>query len=217
MVEGESGRPFFLPIAHPGVMVRSMLSRLLIAFALLFTAVPAAAQDDTLQGSWALVADETVIFRFDLRPEEGEEWSGTWLRPDSFGSNGEVFVQVKGPVERVEAMGGNDFAGLVEVSFDDPRPNAVPDIFRFRQTGPDTAEMTYVGTDLAPFPMQRVTRNTPLGPWDVEKVYRRPPPPGERIAAASDPAPAMPVEAAGEEPEEAESDSRIGKDFLEGL
>ena len=225
MVEGESGRPFFLPFARAGMMVRPMLSRLLLAIALLFTAVPAAAQDDTLQGSWALVADETVIFRFDLQPEAGTEWSGTWLRPDSFGSNGEVFVQVKGPVERVEAMGGNDFAGLVEVSFHDPRPDAVPDIFRFRQTGPDTAEMTYVGTDLAPYPMQRVTRNTPLGPWEADKVYRRPVSSEGAAMVGGRPGQELPGGAGDLDDTRVENEpapdsgdaQRIGNDFLDGL
>lgn len=186
-----------------------MFARLFLALAMLLAAVPAAAQDKTLQGSWALMSGDTIIFRFDLKPEAEGQWSATWLRPDSFGSNGEVFVKVRGPVERVESMGGNDFAGLVEVSFDDPRPDAVPDIFRFEMTGPDTALMTYVGTDLAPYPVVRVTRNTPVGPWDVETVYRRP-----VVAESASQTPPMTELDSNEESDET---SRIGNDFLDGL
>ena len=205
-----------------------MLFRLIAALLapLLLLALPhsAQAQDPSLEGSWALMADDTIIFRFDLRPQPGGEWAATWLRPDSFGSDGEVFVKLRGPVERIESMAGLELAGEVELSFPDPRPNAVPDIFRFALMSADRAQMQYVGTGLAPYDMVRVTRNSPPGPWDYERTYRRTAPATAAVdadgfdlgetGAAADTGDAAPANRDGQEEPPT---SRLGSDFLDGL
>ena len=205
-------------------MIRRLLALLIPVLLLTAAPSPARAQERSLEGSWALMADDTIIFRFDIRPLPGGEWSGTWLRPDSFGSDGEVFVKVRGPVERVQSMAGLDLAGAVELSFPDPRPNAVPDIFRFALVGADLAQMDYVGTDLAPYHLVRVTRNSPPGPWEYDRTYRRSAPPSAGIEAdrfdltGNETArPASEAEPANREAVEEPPRSRLGSDFLDGL
>ena len=70
-------------------------------------------------------------------------------------------------------MTATDLPDGVELSFDDPHPGAIPDIFDFRLLDPDAIRMTYVGTGLAPYTLQRVPADAPLGPWDPEKTYGR--------------------------------------------
>src|SRR5690606_21757050 len=135
-----------------------MLARLL-ALVLLLLPMSAMAQDgrSTLAGSWALELGGATIFRFDLEEVPGKdgEWRGTWSRPSRFASDGDNFAQLQLPQRQVRSMAGLEFDGTVEVSFPDPRPEAIPDIFRFRLIDSDAVEMTYVGTGLAPYLLQR--------------------------------------------------------------
>ena len=150
---------------------RRMVARILFLFALL---LPAPAMAETLEGSWAFEVEGTVIFRFDIAPAGKDgEWRGTWNKPGSFASDGNNFQQLAGPPEQVKSMAGLEFDHEVELSFNDPRPDAIPDIFRFRLIDSDAAEMDYVGTDLAPYILERVSPATKLGPWDAERTYSR--------------------------------------------
>ena len=160
-----------------------MVARLLFLLALLLP-LPAAAQDgrSSLEGSWALEISGAVIFRFDLEQDAGSgEWHGTWSRPESFASDGNHFAQITMPATVKQSMAGLQDGDSVEVSFNDTRPGAIPDIFRFRLIDPDAAEMTYVGTGLAPYIMQRVAADTPLGPFEDGVIYAR------RLPRASEP------------------------------
>ena len=163
-----------------------MLARLLIALALTLLSLPAAAQEgEPLEGSWALQIGGTTIFRFDLsRADAGGEWHGTWSRPSRFATDGDNFSSMQLPARRISSNAGIEFDGAVEVSFPDPRPEAIPDIFRFRLIDPDAAEMTYVGTDLAPYVLQRVEPDTPLGPFAEGMTYSRLAPPAAEPPAA---------------------------------
>ncbi|MGV3553842.1 MAG: hypothetical protein ACO1OD_01160 [Croceibacterium sp.] len=172
-----------------------MLARLL-ALVLLLLPMSAMAQDgrSTLAGSWALEIGGATIFRFDLEEVPGKdgEWRGTWSRPSRFASNGDNFAQLQLPARQIHSMAGLEFDGTVEVSFPDPRPQAIPDIFRFRLIDSDAAEMTYVGTGLAPYVMQRVPANTALGPYREGATYSRevreePEPESAPAAAAREP------------------------------
>lgn len=172
-----------------------MIVRLLFILALL---LPAPAMAETLEGSWALEVDGTVIFRFDIAPAaKAGEWRGTWNKPGSFASDGNSFQQLAGPPEQVKSMAGLEFDHQVELSFNDPRPGAIPDIFRFRLIDSDAAEMDYVGTDLAPYILERVSPATQLGPWDVEKTYSRSVPAGSKEPETVEPAPAPPGDLQG--------------------
>lgn len=135
--------------------------------------------------------DATTIFRFTIERTPGGGWQGRWQRPESFNSNGNAFANLRGGVKSTTSMAGNAVLELVELAFDDPRPGAVPDIFRFRLIGPDAVAMAYVGTQLPPYLLVRAAADDPLGNWDSERIYRRPVP-GARLpapaAGAPDPA-----------------------------
>ncbi|MXP42171.1 hypothetical protein GRI75_11015 [Altererythrobacter soli] len=164
-----------------------MVARILLILALLLP-FPAAAQapaGKTLEGSWAMEVGGAAIFRFDIAPAAKKgEWRGTWNRPSSLASDGNRFAKLKGPPEQVKSMAGIEVEDQVELSFNDPRPGAIPDIFRFRLLTPDTAELVYVGTDLAPYTLKRVAPGARIGPWDESKVYARPVPAKAPPAAA---------------------------------
>ena len=178
-----------------------MLRRLILALALLLLPAPVLAEG--LEGSWALRIDGTTIFRFDLEQAQDGEWQGRWTRPESFASNGEVFMRLAGTME-LASMAGLAIGEAVELSFDDPRPDAIPDIFRFRLIGDGQAELAYVGTPLRPYPLVRVARRTPLGPFEDARVYDR-----DNVQTVPEPI--------VEEPELAPEPTTIDADFLNGL
>jgi len=151
-------------------------------------ASPAAASAVTapsLAGSWDMVIDGAAIFRFALTRAPGGAWSGTWSRPAVFNSNGDAFGNISGGVRTTPSMTGGAILDMVELSFDDPRPGAVPDIFRFRQLTADTAEMIYVGTELRPFRLVRPAAGAALGNCEAGRIYRRPAPDARPAAAAT--------------------------------
>jgi len=201
-----------------------MVARLL-ALVLLLLPLPAAAQEvrSSLEGSWALEIGGATIFRFDREQVPGKkgEWRGTWSRPARFASDGDNFAQIQLPARQVRSMAGLEFDGSVEVSFPDPRPEAIPDIFRFRLIDFDAVEMAYVGTGLKPYTLQRVPANTALGPFREGATYsRRPPeppkaePPKTAPAPAPAPVPARPTAPQGP-PDEAE-DFRLPPSGIQG-
>ncbi len=132
---------------------------------------PAAGQQ--LAGAWDLRLDATTVFRFEIEQAADGEWRGRWLRPETFNSDGNAFYNIRGGVKNTSSMTGIAVGDAVELGFDDPRPGAIPDIFRFRQTGPDSAEMIYVGTPLAPYAMVRAAEGERMGPWDAARIYSR--------------------------------------------
>ena len=151
-----------------------MLARLLLPLALLLSA-PAAA--DTLEGSWSLEIGGTAIFRFDLAKDGEGKWQGTWSKPSSFASDGNNFSHLTGPPKKVPSMTALATPDGIELSFDDPRPGAVPDIFDFKPIDADAVELVYVGTELAPYTLERVEPGARLGPWDKDAIYSRAGPP----------------------------------------
>lgn len=142
-----------------------MLARTFLLLSLLLLATPAGAE--TLEGSWALNIGGTAIFRFDLSKDADGKWQGTWSKPSSFASDGNSFSHLTGPPKRVQSMTALDTPSGIELSFNDPRPGAIPEIFDFKPIDPDAVEMIYVGTDLAPYTLDRVEPGAPLGPWDA--------------------------------------------------
>jgi hypothetical protein len=193
-----------------------MLTRLIIALCALL--LPLNVQAQSLAGSWDLRIDDTTVFRFAIAEGQDGEWLGQWHRPERFNSDGNAFYNMRGGVKSTSSMTGILFRDMVELAFEDPRPGAIPDIFRFRLTGPNSAEMTYVGTGLAPYPLVRAAPGGTIGNWDATRVYRR-----VVGAAAAQPAPAEPEPAPAPEAESIEPPaaperaSRIGRDFLDGL
>lgn len=149
-----------------------MIARWLPLLALLL-ASPAAA--DPLEGSWVLDAGGKAVFRFDIAKDDEGKWHGTWSKPSSFASDGNNFSHLKGPPKAVPSMTALETPDGIELSFNDPRPGAVPDIFDFKPIDEDAVEMTYVGTGLAPYTLERVKADASIGPWDAEATYSREP------------------------------------------
>jgi hypothetical protein len=156
----------------------SLLKRLLIVLALLLPA-PAAAQ--SLAGSWALRLDGAVIMRFDL--ERGDGWKGTWVKPDSFASDGRRFGRISLPAVSIESRRGKAVGDWAELTFDDPEAGS--QVFRFRLAGADEVQMMYVGTGLAPFTLVRVAAGAPLGPFEAGKVYGEDPVAADRSSESA--------------------------------
>ena len=126
-----------------------------------------------LAGSWALRVEGTVVFRFDLARSGDGGWSGVWAKPNSFATDGAIFAELSGPPVEQRSQAGRAIGEWAELSFGDARPGAIPDVFRFRLTGPDRAELLYADTGQAPFLLERVDPGTPPGPWAAGRVYRR--------------------------------------------
>ncbi len=164
---------------HYGVTV-GMIARLFLVLSLavfaLLTPQGAQAQSDTIEGHWDFRIDGVTIFRFEIERIGAEEWRGSWSRPDSFATDGYAFGRLSGGVETIQSMTGISFDGKVELSFDDPRPDAIPDIFRFEQLDASRVLMTYVGTNLTPFYMVRSAPGEPMGGWNARAIYSRPRP-----------------------------------------
>jgi len=195
------------------MIIRLFLTLFALPLLALLTPIAVQAQAHELEGRWAFQIEDAAIFVFEIEQADGGEWRGTWLRPDSFASNGAVFARPVG--ERVvTSSAGIEFAGDIELTFDDPAPGAIPDIFRFRHLGKGRAQMTYVGTPLAPYPLVAVSPATRLGPFVEGRVYDRDNAvtvPGP-LSAEAPPAPAPPPTAA-----EDEAEAGLGADFLDGL
>ena len=126
-----------------------------------------------LAGSWALRVEGTVVFRFDLARGADGGWSGLWAKPKSFATDGAIFAELSCPPVELRSQAGRAIGEWAGLSFGDARPGAIPDVFRFRLTGPDRAEMLYADTGQAPFVLERVDPGTPPGPWAAGRVYRR--------------------------------------------
>jgi len=155
-----------------------MFKRIALALAALLMSLaastPALAQ--SMEGTWDFRIDGTTIFRFEIEKSPEGEWLGEWQRPEQFNTDGDNFANMAGGVKSSDSMTGIEFLGQVELSFDDPRPGAVPDIFRFDLTGDDSATMHYVGTELAPYSLVRAAEEDVIGDWDAPRIYRRNPP-----------------------------------------
>jgi hypothetical protein len=64
--------------------------------------------------------------------------------------------------------------GVLELSFDDPRPQATPDTFRFRCTKADHLDVTYVEARFEPFDFVKVPDGqSELGTFDPARSYVR--------------------------------------------
>jgi hypothetical protein len=133
-----------------------------------------------LEGSWGLRLEGSIIMRFDLE-RTADGWTGGWVKPTSFASDGARFGSIKTPSVERRADSGRSIGEWAEITFNDPRPGEEPDQFRIRLIGPDRAEMIYVGTGLPPYTLERVGDGALLGPFEEGKVYGPRPP---RTAAA---------------------------------
>jgi hypothetical protein len=146
-----------------------MFSRLLVVL-LFFAGSPALAADPS--GRWALSTGDTTLMLFEvLHTPRG--WAGTWQRPEHFESDGDSFSRVTGPKTRRNAHSARAIPGGIELTFDDPRPGATPDIFVIRPRNAVSADLSFVGFGSEPATLNRVDGAVKLGPWDSGRTYVR--------------------------------------------
>lgn len=129
-----------------------------------------------------------TIFRFDLEQGPEGRWRGTWTRPESFAGNGAVFMRLRGQ-RAVPSLGAQAVGGTIELSFPGEGAGARAETFRFRETGAGRAQLIYVGTEFAPYPLVQVAPQTPLGPFEDGRIYDRDhaqeqPDPGQPLSSA---------------------------------
>lgn len=149
-----------------------MIRKLLLLLLLALSAPAAAQQAQTLEGTWALRLEGSIIMRWDLN-RDGQAWTGVWVKPDSFASDGRRFGSIRMPAVQRQSDKAKVLGEWVELSF--PREGSEDsDTFRFRVLSPTRAEMIYAGTGLPPYTLERVGEGALLGPFDEGKTYGAP-------------------------------------------
>ena len=134
-----------------------MIRRLILMLALSFAA-PTMAADPA--GIWAFRTGNRTLFKIALR-HRGPDWSATWIRSSDFDVDADGKLKTGGPIIKraaTEARANPD--GTVEVSFDDPRPGATPDVFRIRLIDTRRAEAYYNGGRMGAILLARATVKT---------------------------------------------------------
>src|SRR5690606_6437847 len=123
-----------------------MIRKLLLLLLLALSAPAAAQQAQTLEGTWALRLDGSIIMRWDL-DRDGRAWKGVWVKPDSFASDGRRFGSIRMPAVQRQSDKAEVLGEWVELSF--PREgSADSDTFRFPVLSPARAERVYAVTGL---------------------------------------------------------------------
>ncbi len=147
-----------------------MLNRLLIVL-LFFAGSPAFGAAPAER--WALNTGDTTLMLFEIT-HSPQGPTGVWLRPEHFSlSDGESFSRVTGPVVRRVADSARAIPGGVELTFDDPRPGAIPDTFVIRPKNAASADLSFVGFGSEPATLTRVSAAFKLGRWDASRTYVR--------------------------------------------
>jgi len=134
-----------------------MIRRLILMLALSLAA-PTMAADPA--GIWAFRIGNMTLFKIALR-HRGPDWSATWFRSSDLDVDADGKLKTGGPIIKraaTEARANPD--GTVEVSFDDPRPGATPDVFRIRLIDTRRAEAYYNGGRMGAILLARATVKT---------------------------------------------------------
>lgn len=147
-----------------------MIARLLFAAFLLIVSGPALAADP--RGTWALRAGDSTIMLFKVaRTPSG--WSGEWMEPAHYDSDGNSFSNVSGPVERKKATTARAVpGGGVELTFGH-QPGTIPNVFVIRARGASTADLDFIAFGSEHATLTRATLGQRLGGWDRSRVYVR--------------------------------------------
>lgn len=143
-----------------------MISRFLAALLVLFP-IPAFAA--SASGVWVVRAGDIALFQFEVS-HTPTGWTGIWSRPSHFNTDGETFSEIKGPVVRRIARSARVIGEAVELTFDDPRPNATPDVFLIRASDANHAEARFAETAISLVLVREATGAT-LGGWDAGRTY----------------------------------------------
>jgi hypothetical protein len=136
-----------------------------IAAALLM-AGPALAADQGLAGVWAFKANDRILFllTLDPGPGEGPPTSGVWLRPRHMTVSGDAASQVELPAVSLSVDVKPTGAGEARLTAHDPSKPGEGDVFDFRRTGPDQAELGLPGSPIPPMRLVRVGQEARIDP-----------------------------------------------------
>lgn len=142
----------------------SMILPLLLAAASV-SAVPCA------DGDWVFRSGGAVLFGIGVHASvRGLEAS--WDRPAHFETDGENVTAVRGPAVRRMARTVRPVGEDLELQFDDPEPNSVPDVFRLHCRTDGTLAATYVTMKGNSFSLVRASAApVKLGPWHPGRAY----------------------------------------------
>lgn len=143
--------------------------RRLILMLTLSVAMPAMAADPA--GIWALRTGNVTLFKIAVR-HDGPGWAATWIRSADFDVDADGKFKTGGPIIKrpaTEAHANPD--GTVEVRFDDPRPGAIPDVFRIRAIDAHHAETYFSGGRMGVILLARATPKTRIDAWGRSRRF----------------------------------------------
>ncbi len=143
---------------------------MILSFLLAALPVPAT---PCAEGEWILKTGETSLFRFGIHTSPTGV-KAAWDRPQDFDFDKESFTNVAGPVIRRMAIKVQPVGDDLELTFDDPRPGATPDIFRLHCLADGRVSAMYQGVAFEPFLLDRaVPGKDALGPWMPKRAYQQ--------------------------------------------
>lgn len=141
--------------------------------ALLLPLLLAAAAVPDVNGTWDLLAGGETIYRIEIASTPAGT-TATWSRPMHLDGDNDGFSRVTGPVVRRKARTVRVVGGDLELTFDDPTPGAMPDVFRLHRVDATHLRLVYQGTGLEPFDLDRATAATfPNAKWQSDRTYVR--------------------------------------------
>ncbi len=124
-------------------------------------------------GRWITTAGDRPVFAL-IIADSPKGPSATWERPTRFEADAESFSNVRGPAIRRTAHSVRRDGETLELTFDDSRPGASPDVFRVRCTTPGRLSVTLDGAEVEPFDFVKApAQAAALGGWDATRTYVR--------------------------------------------
>ncbi len=144
-----------------------------LAMALLAFAFSGSAQAAEPSGIWALKAEGTTLYRFEIS-KTASGWNAIWVRPTAMRTDGYTIFDIHGPVIRRTASKVAASGDALELTFDDPQPGGMPDVFRIHVTDDTHATEEYLALNSESFDLVREPADTTLGDWDAQKIYTVP-------------------------------------------
>lgn len=138
--------------------------------ALLLAAATAPAAPSCATGHWISSAAGTPVLGLTVAPLAGK-LAATWIRPTAFGLTAAGYSDVRGPVVARRAVAVEARGADLRLRFDDPRPNATPDVFTAHCLGPDRLQLRPEGIPFEPLEFRRIAGVPRLGPWVTGRAY----------------------------------------------
>lgn len=124
-------------------------------------------------GDWILQIGDASLFQFGVQASS-HGLVATWDRPQDFDFDKESFTNVVGPAIRRTAVKVQPVGDDLELTFHDPRPGAIPDVFRLHCLPDGHVSAMYQGVGFEPFVLDRAKPGkNALGPWAAKRAYQQ--------------------------------------------